>query len=286
MRSTRLSKLAFAIAAVASALVALPASARPLDEVKASKTLMVIAYLDNAPFSYLDGDTPKGIDVDIANAIAKKLGVKAEVTLRMQAEEADDDLRANIVRGPLSGGGVGDIMMNVPADRDFALRNNEVIIGAPYYQHRVALAIHPEKTGDKPSFQVFQKEKVAVQVATVADYFLMTFEDGSLINNVVHHTKPAVGADEFVKKEVAAFMGVRASVESLLRERGVKPIIVEPPMDGIVRSSWEIGISWGQMSRDLGYAVQAALEKIIKSGEMAKIFKAHGVTYTPPPPPA
>lgn len=278
-----LSSITAALAALA--ISALPTVARPLDEVIAAKSLRVIAYLDNAPFSVDDNGTPKGIDVDIANAIARELGVKADVVLRMQAEKADDDLRANVLRGPLSGGGVGDIMMNVPADRDFALRNKEVVIGAPYYQHRVALAIHPEKTGDKPSFEVFRREKVAVQIGTVADYFLMTFQDGEIVNNVVHHLKPMVGANEFAKKEVAALLGNRAAIESQLATLGVKPVIVEPPMDGIVRSNWEIGMSWGPMSRDLGYAVQAALEKITKSGEVQKIFAAHGVTYTPPPVP-
>jgi polar amino acid transport system substrate-binding protein len=266
-------------------LHASPSQARPLDEVKAAKSLRVIAYSDNAPFSYLDGETPKGIDVDLANAIARELGVGAEVILRMQAEKADDDLRANVLRGPLTGGGVGDIMMNVPTDREFALRNKEVIIGAPYYQHRVALAIHPEKTGDKPSFEVFRTEKVAVQIGTVADYFLMTFQDGEIVNNVVHHLKPMVGANEFAKKDVAALLGNRAAIESQLAAINVKPVIVEPPMDGIVRSNWEIGMSWGQTSRDLGYAVQAALEKITKSGEIQKIFAAHSVTYIAPPVP-
>ena len=38
--------------AAAVALVASPAAARPLDDVLAAKSLRVIAYLENAPFSW------------------------------------------------------------------------------------------------------------------------------------------------------------------------------------------------------------------------------------------
>ena len=91
-------------------------------------TLRVIAYLDNKPFSWeADDGKPKGIDVDLRARLPKELGVKADVVLRMQGEKADDDLRGNVWRGPLTGGGVGDVMMHVPIDREFASRNTEAV---------------------------------------------------------------------------------------------------------------------------------------------------------------
>lgn len=260
------------------------ARARPLDEVVAAKTLRVIAYLDNAPFSYEDGDTAKGIDVDLGRAIARELGVGAEIILRMQGEKADDDLRVNITRGPLTGGGIGDIMMHVPIDREFATRNREwAVIGNPYFQERVAVAIHPELTGPKPVFDVFKDMKIAVQIGTVADYFLMRYKDGMLIENVAHHVKPEVGIKEFIAKDVAALMGVRSKTEALLHAQGHKATFVEPEMDGIVRSNWVVGLAWKEDSRDLGYAIQAALDKLATSGELEKIFNAYGVTHFKPP---
>ncbi len=71
-------------------------AARPLDEVVGSGILRVIAYLDNAPFSWDDNGAPKGIDVDIAKAIANELGVKPEIIIRMPGEKGDDDLRVNV----------------------------------------------------------------------------------------------------------------------------------------------------------------------------------------------
>lgn len=274
------------ICAVALVFLRLPeALARPLDDVLAAKSLRVVAYLDNAPFSYEENGSAKGIDADLGRAIARELGVEAEIVLRMQGEKADDDVRANVWRGPLTGGGVGDLMMHVPIDREFALRNPEAVFGNAYFQERVVVAIHPEKTGNSPTFEVFKTEKIAVQLATVADYFLMTYQGGALINNIAHHVKPEAGAKEFARKEVAALMGVRSKIESLLDNEGVRPVIVEPDMTGIVRSNWLVGMAWKEDSRDLGYAVQAALTKIVQSGELEKICRLYGVTYTPPPPP-
>lgn len=272
------------LAIATAAIAAVPASSRPLDEVVASGNLRIVAYLDNAPFSWESADgTASGIDVELGHAIARELGVKANVILRMQGEKADDDLRVNVWKGPLTGGGVGDLMMHVPLDREFAIRNPEAVLGNPYFQEQVAVAIHADLVGAEPTFDAFERAKIGVQLATVADYFLMTYRDGALIENVVHHVKAETGADEFKKKDVAALMGVRSKIEALLRLRGIEPVIARPDMDGIVRRDWIVGMAWKENSRDLGYAVQAALERLKQSGELQKIFARYGVTYIEPP---
>jgi polar amino acid transport system substrate-binding protein len=258
-------------------------SARPLDEVVAGGTLRVISYLDNAPFSFEENGKPAGIDVEIANAIAKELGVSAEVVLRMQGEKADDDIRANVWRGPLTGGGTGDIMLNVPMDREFALRNPEAVFGNPYFQERVVLAVDPGDGADVASFDAFKTRKVGVQLGTVADYFLMTYADGALVENVSHHLKPEQGIQEFLNKEVTALLGIQSKLEALLHRRNARAKFLDPDMPGIVRKNWVIGMAWKENSRDLGYAIDAALAKLSASGELARCFEKYGVSYVSPP---
>lgn len=280
-------RTAFKAVVVGAALAAWSGNAqsRPLDEVIEAGSLRVISYLDNAPFSFEENGATVGINVEIARKIARELGVEAEVVLRMQGEAADDDIRANVWRGPLTGGGVGDIMMNVPIDRELAIRNPEAVFGNAYFQERVVLAVPAEAAETVTSFDVFRSRRVGVQLATVADYFLMTYDGGALISNVSHHIKPEQGIRQFIDQDISALMGVRSKLEHLLHGAGTSTTFVELPMPGIVRKDWLVGMAWKEDSRDLGYAIGAALERLRESGELAACFEKFGVTYIPPPVP-
>ncbi len=269
--------------AVALALTAFGVSGRPLDEVVASKLLRVAVYEDNSPFSFRANGTMTGIDVDIATALANALGVEVELIPRMQGEDVDTDLRANVWKGPLLGGPVGDVMMHVPLDRELALRNREAVLANPYFEQRIALGYDPAKIGPEISFDVFKREKVGVRLGSVADYFVMFADGGALRNNVLHFIKPSDGVKRFLDKEMAAILGVRSELEGLLHEAGAKAPFAEPPMPGIIRSRWILGLAVKDNSRDLGYALGAALDKMKQSGALAAICSRYGVTYAPPP---
>lgn len=266
----------------AVALFASPAAARPLDEVKASNLLRVVAYDDNRPFSWSEGGVAKGIDVEIGRALAKKLGVEVDIILRMQGEKVDDDLRANVWRGPLTGGPLGDVMLHVPIDKELVIRNPEAVMGNGYFEERVSVAIDPARTGDNPGLDVFKRERIGVQLGTVADYFLMFFEGGALRSNIDHFVKPGDGVDRFMARKYAGLMGVRSHIEGLLHQKGATAPFIDPPMPGIVRSSWIVGTAVKENSRDLHYAIGNILAEMKESGELARIFTSHGVTYIPP----
>lgn len=274
--------LAAAVCLVFLATSPQSASARPLDEVVAAKLLRVAVYRDNPPFSYLDGDEPKGIDVDIGRALARELGVEAEIMMRLPAEDVDDDLRFNVWKGPYSEGGVGDVMLHVPVDRELMARNPLAVISNGYFQMSVALAIDPQQIEAPSNFDVFSNHKIGVQYATVAAYFLLRYGDGKLINNVSHYTKLEKGVDTFLAKETSAMLAPRADLEGMLHKKGGTATFVDIPMPGLIRQTWLIGTAVKDNSRDLGYAIGNALQKLTKSGEMAAIFKTYGVTFTPP----
>ncbi|MEQ1696670.1 MAG: transporter substrate-binding domain-containing protein [Hyphomicrobiaceae bacterium] len=259
------------------------ASARPLDDVVASKVLRVILYEDNEPFSWNDKGELRGIDVEIARAVAAKLGVQAEITLRMTGEQIDQDLRTNVVRGTFGGGIAGDVMFHVPVDREVGLRVREAVIGNAYFQQRIGLAVRSDRAGEIASFDVFKSEKIGVQLATVSDYFLMRFAGGALVNNISHYLKPKQGVDRFVSKETPAVLGVRSHMEAMLKERGVTAKWQSPPMPGITRAEWVLGTAVNEQSRDLSYAIGAALSELAADGTLAAICGKFGVTYLPPP---
>lgn len=79
-RSALALSLAVALALVASVLAATPASAQLLQEILKKGTVRVGVPIDVAPFGFTDSDgKPAGFDVDMANMLAKDLGVKLEL---------------------------------------------------------------------------------------------------------------------------------------------------------------------------------------------------------------
>jgi len=282
-----MSIMSFARASIAVALAAWAfqaAHARPLDKVKETNELFVVAYEDNRPFSWTSEDgAAKGIDVDLAQALAQELGVKATVELRMQAERADGDVRANIIRGTVGGGRPADLLMNVPYDRDFARKFDDAIISNPYFHQTVALAINAQKIPSDATFEIFRKEKVGVKLASVSDYFLMGYADGALVNNISHFTRGPVGAKEFIDGETSAMLGVRSEIEGTLTELGAKATFITPDMPDIIRKNWSIALATRSDSQDLSEAVGDALTQLRKSGKLQEIFAKYGVTYLAPP---
>lgn len=279
------SLVAAALLAVSAGMAgAGPVGARPLDEVVAGGELHVAVYESNKPFSYTENGQPKGIDVDLAKALAEAIGVKATFIARMQGEDVDTDLRSNVWKGPVTGGPVGDVMMHVPMDRELALRNREAALINPYFEERIALFYDPAQTGENPAFDVFKREKIGVQIGTVSDYFLMFALDGALRNNVLHYIKIADGVRRFAAGEMAAVLGVRSELEAYLKDAGLNRKVSEPAMPGIVRSHWAVGMAVKENSRDLGYALGNALSKLKETGKLAEICSRYGVTYVAPRP--
>jgi polar amino acid transport system substrate-binding protein len=67
-------------AIVAPALLATAHAQTALDDVMAKKVLVVAIPTDSAPYGYVGTDlAPQGLDIDVANLIGAKLGVKVEL---------------------------------------------------------------------------------------------------------------------------------------------------------------------------------------------------------------
>ena len=75
--TTRFAAL-FAASAVALGLLTTGVQARTLEQVKADGKIIVATEGAYAPFNYYQGDKLTGFEVDLAEAIAKKMGVKIE----------------------------------------------------------------------------------------------------------------------------------------------------------------------------------------------------------------
>jgi len=257
-------KLLFSVCATLLLTAVGSAFARPLDEVVDSGYITIFTYEDYAPYSWQDenGDY-HGIDVEIARAFAEDLGVELRILMRGADENVDDDLRVNLWKGDLIHRKVADVMMHVPFDRELDTRN--------------------EVLPEVETFGRFLNRPIAVELDTVGDFFLSNAFRGQLHKSIRRGRTFDAVVDLYTSGEVDAAMGSKAQAEWIANQAtGVESAIFQPPMPGIVRSSWPVGIGIKHDSRDLGYALTDVASGLVQSGEMETIAARYGVKFVAP----
>ncbi len=258
--------------------------ARPLDEVTDSGFITVFVYKDYAPYSWKDENgEPTGIDVDIARHFGKSLDVEVRFLVRGADENVDDDLRVNLWKGDLIHRKFADVMMHVPYDRELDVRNEFIVLMAPYFLEEMAVVTNVAIMPVLETFGRFLNKPIAVEVDTAGDFFLSNAFRGKLHQSIRRGRTFADVIDLYSKAEVPAAMGSKAQTEWIAHKAtGIESKIFQPPMPGIVRKSWPVGIGIKHDSRDLGYALADVLTELAESGELAKISAKYGVSFQAP----
>lgn len=261
------------------------ASARPLDEVVASGTLRVAVYDDNAPFSDAGQGSPRGIDVDLAKAIAEALKVRLDLRLVDAGENVDGDLRLNLWRGDLAGSALVDLMLHVPNDRLLALRNEQIFLTPPYVDQRLAFAYRTDKLAAFETLADIGDHAVAAEGASAADILVLTAEGGRFRANLRHFKDFDAAAKAYLAGETPLLTGTRAAIEAAL-------FAAKAPMDvnrvtevqgpGPIKTAWDLGGAVRTDSRDLAYAVGEAMTALRAQGHLKTIWGSYGVTYKEP----
>jgi ABC-type amino acid transport substrate-binding protein len=278
-------RLLSGLAIAASAPLALggrPSMARPLDDVAARGRLRVAVYRDFPPFSFRKDGVLTGIDVDVADLIAKKLGVRLDCADQMAGETVSDDLRVAVWRGSLFGGEIADIMMHAPYDKEYGLRNPEAVLFAPYHQEGFALARNPARV-PSAMLATLPDEPIAVERDSVPDFFLLGLQGGRLRNRLIHCRTPEAAMEKLLSGEASAVLAPQSQIEAALGPRAGEFPVTRVILPGMMASRWNIGLATKENARDLTYTVGDAITAMIEDGTMAAIFRRYGATHTPPP---
>ena len=264
--------------------LALPsvASAFSYDEIQERGEIIVGVYRDFPPFSYLRDGKPAGIDVDIAQAIAEQLGVRLRLLHLTADENVDDDLRNAVWKGHYLGGGVADVMLHIPYDRQLALRNDLVVLFAPYLKEQIVVARDRAKLGDDANLAVFRYEPIAVELDSLADLYLSGAFGGSIRGSLQHYLDVQSAGQALMEGRVAGLMAPRSQTEYSLRKARERFDIGIVPTPGLSKPNWLIGLAVKNTYRQLGYAVEDIIAGMMRNGEMARIFESHGISYLPP----
>lgn len=237
-------------------------------------------YEDFAPWSSEKAGKPVGIDVDIGRLIAEDLGVSPRFRLVQADEMLDADLRNYVWKGATVGGRVSDVMLHVPYDSELTCRIEQVVFTGQYAREELAIAyrvsLYPDG-GPTPAY--FRFDTVAVENDSISDFYLSSVGRGS-VSDAIHRfgtTEEAMKA--LADGQVMAAMGPLAMLEAGLAD---DLAIHQPPLPGLVHKDWTIGVAINHQHRDLGYAVDYAIEKALADGRIQAIFERHGVSYIAP----
>lgn len=296
MSNKRLSVVVLVCASLLSSL----AHSRYYDDVISSGYIRIGVYKDFPPFSFEKDGQPAGVDIEIGKQIAKSMGVKFQVHWITPDENLEDDLRNNVWKGhyldkdeenPMALKSLADVMMRVPYDREFsymrdstgAMVNEEVVMFGPYQSERWQVAYNSQKMKHVTTVAVFQYHPIGVEIDSLPAFYL-TSANGGRMREKTHHYVNATAAYEGMESgEVSAVMAMRSEIDWLLYSRpNAAYKLGENSYPAMGKQQWDIGMAIKQTYRQLGYAVEDVVDGMVRSGQMAEVFKQYGLRYEKP----
>ena len=251
-----------------------------LDAIIEQGWMLFGVYADFKPYSYDEGGELRGVDIDLGRLIAEDLGVEARFYVTSADENVDADLRNNVWRGALVGGRVSNVMLHVPYDRELACRNEMVVLTGQYFNEEIAIAYRRDVYDeDGPTPAYFRYDKVGVENDSLADFYLASIGNGTVTPNMVRFASVDEAMAGLADKQVAAVVGPKGQLEAGLVD-GLA--IHQPPLVGLARNKWTLGVAVRHNWRPLGYAVDDAIRAAVSDGRMSEIFARYGLSFTPP----
>ena len=248
-----------------------------LDRLRERGRLSVAVYNDLPPF-HVAG---KGIEVDLAEALAAALGLKLSLLPFQADENMADDLRNMVWRGHYLGFGPADVMLHVPVDRPLIEQSPKVKIFAPYYRERVMIARDRQAVPVMDSLAAFVGKRIAVPGQTLAGWLMIGADGGAYREQLLTQWKDGVEAARALQRgEVVAAAGQASELESVLA--GDDRYQIEPLPVPRMREGWAVGCAVKAEATDLALALQAAMNQLASSGSLASMFSQGRVVWRQP----
>jgi len=270
-----LRRLAGAAAGVSFASLGTTASATTLAKVRERGTLIVGIYEEMPPFH----NAGKGIDVELAQALADALGVKMTLLPFHADDSMNDDLRNMVWRGHYLGYGPADVLMHVPVERPLMDANPQTTIFAPYYRERVVLARNLERVPTLDAMSKLAGQSVAVPGQTLAGWLLLGADGGAYTDQLSTQWKDGTACARALRRgEVTVAAGLASELESELRG-DARFAIEQMPSPRAPRDGWANGLAVKSDASDLSRALQAAMNQLAQSGRLGAIFASHNVDW-------
>jgi len=265
---------------------------RAFDDIIESGVLKVAMYENFPPYSFIEDGKPRGVDVDLANALAKALGLKVEVLWVTPGETLDDDLRNFIWKGHyLRPDVLADVMMRVPYDREYSLKRNDVgelvneqvVMFAPYQRERWQAAYDDRRLEELSSVGVLRFHPVGVEIDSVPSFYLSSVFNGSIAKMLHHYPTAQAAFNAMHTGEVDATMAMRGEIDWMLHNAHDDHLkLAENAYPNMGRQAWDLGMAVHESNRQLAYALEAQVQELVEEGGLKKMFNGYGLQYELP----
>lgn len=240
-------------------------------------------YSEFPPYSYKDENgKATGIDVELAKALAKELGVRANIRVVNADESLLDDLRVYVWKGHHVTGAPADVMLHVPYDEFLMKQEDKVNFIAPYAEEQVVVAADTEQLGNNPQMTVFFSNKIGVERLTMAAGYLSGAYQGRIRDNIVPFITIPEAVEALFKKEVTAVMGTRTEIDAALGDAKGNYQVGLMSMPGIAKASWDLGLAVKASNEALTQSLQAAMDKLVANGTVKQLFNKYGTSHHTP----
>lgn len=246
-----------------------------LERIRQRGRLVVGVYEDLRPFH----DKGKGIEVQLADGLARELGVGVTLLPFAAGENMDDDLRNMVWKGHYLGFGPADVLLHVPVDPPLMKSNPRVTIFGPYWREKVMIARDLKRVPELDSLDALRGQRIAVPGQSLAGWLMIGADNGAYREQLVTKLNDGVDAAQMLKNgEVAAACGLHSELASALH--GDTRFAITPlPLPRAPRDGWAVGMAVKRDATDLSQALLAALDKLGQAGELRKMFASAGLDW-------
>jgi ABC-type amino acid transport substrate-binding protein len=246
-------------------------------KIQQSGNLKVAVYNEFAPFS--DGGT--GIDVDLAQALADKLGLKLHLLPFSAGENLRDDLRNMVWKGHYLGYGPADVLLHVPVERQLMDENDKVQIFAPYYVETVRLVRNAAAIPVFDGIDSLAGKQIGAEKVSIAAMVMLGEGSGRFRENVRIYPSAVEALTQLKAGKLDAVLANRSEIESVFKGDLRFPLH-EVAFQRLPRAGWAVGMAVRKDDLELAKLIQAALNGMVKNGELRAIFAKYGVQAVTP----
>lgn len=253
--------LALASAALVLGSLVAPLAARPLAAVKQRGVVSVCAPPNALPSARKRGQ-PRGIQIDLAQAIADRLGVQLKVewvTEMVMYRRVDCDL-----------------VMDVFTTYD-ALKDSRVAPTTPYQHTGVALVLRPGQEHVQGFADLGRDARIAVQFGSAAQYVLGKRGLKTIPFGFEDEMMQAVASGE-----VDAAAVTPASAGWYMHQHPETKLRLVHAYDKEPDLAWDLAVGMRRADKDMRRAVEDIVRQLLADGTVTRIYAAYGIEHRVP----